>query len=117
MQKSFTGVFQLLAAGLLLLGIASAQQSPSATTQPSQPVSSQSSSTSKQAAPAKKTAASTAKKASVTTKSATALALKTQKEKGSYALGMKIGGDLTKQGVNAAVDPAIAARGPTRATS
>jgi FKBP-type peptidyl-prolyl cis-trans isomerase len=47
----------------------------------------------------------------VTTKSATALTLKTQKEKASYALGMKVGGDLHKQGVNAAVDPALAARG------
>jgi FKBP-type peptidyl-prolyl cis-trans isomerase len=52
-----------------------------------------------------------AKKPPVTTKSAAALTLKTQKEKASYALGMKIGGDLHKQGVNAAVDPALAARG------
>jgi FKBP-type peptidyl-prolyl cis-trans isomerase len=37
--------------------------------------------------------------------------LKTQKDKGSYALGMKIGTDLRKQGVNASVDPTIAARG------
>ena len=47
----------------------------------------------------------------MTAKSATALTLKTQKEKASYALGMKIGGDLRKQGVNASVDPALAARG------
>jgi len=87
---------------MLLLGIAPAQQTSSATTQPSQPASSQT------AAPAKKPA-TTAKQAPV--RSATALTLKTQKEKASYALGMKIGGDLKKQGVNAAVDPAIAARG------
>jgi len=109
MQKSFTVVFQLFAAGMMLMGIAPAQQTPSATPQPSQAASGQSAST--QAAPAKKTAASTVKKAPTTTKSARALTLKTQKEKESYALGMKIGGDLMKQGVNAAVDPAIAARG------
>ncbi|MGA8341892.1 MAG: FKBP-type peptidyl-prolyl cis-trans isomerase [Candidatus Sulfotelmatobacter sp.] len=102
MRKSFALVFQLFAAGMLLLGIAPAQQTSSATTQPSQPASSQA------AAPAKKPT-TTAKQAPV--RSTTALALKTQKEKASYALGMKIGGDLKKQGVNAAVDPAIAARG------
>lgn len=110
MQKSFTLVFQLFAAGMML-GIASAQQTPAATTQPSQAASGQASSTSTQTPPAKKTPASTAKKAPATTKSASALTLKTQKEKESYALGMKIGGDLKKQGVNAAVDSAIAARG------
>ena len=108
MQKLFAVVFQLFAAGIMLAGIARAQ-TPAATP-PSQPGSSQSSS-STQAAPAKKTPASTTKKAPATTKSASALTLKTQKEKESYALGMKVGGDLRKQGVNAAVDPAIAARG------
>lgn len=103
MQKPLTMVFQLLAAGMMLLGNAPAQQTPAATTaQPTQPA--------KAAAPAK-TQAPAAKKAPVTTKSATALTLKTQKEKASYALGMKIGGDLRKQGVNAAVDPALTARG------
>jgi FKBP-type peptidyl-prolyl cis-trans isomerase len=110
MQKLFKLVFQLLAAGTMLAGFAAAQ-TPAGTTQPSQPASSQSSSDAKQAAPAKKTQASTAKKAPTTTRSASALPLKTQKEKQSYALGMKIGGDLKKQGVNSAVDPAIAARG------
>ena len=109
MQKSFTVVFQLFAAGMMLMGIAPARQTPSATPQPSQAASGQSAST--QAAPAKKTPASTVKKAPTSTKGASALTLKTQKEKESYALGMKIGGDLKKQGVNAAVDPAIAARG------
>ncbi|MFZ0862853.1 MAG: FKBP-type peptidyl-prolyl cis-trans isomerase [Candidatus Sulfotelmatobacter sp.] len=102
MRKSFALVFQLFAAGMLLLGIAPAQQTPAVPAQPSQPASSQA------AAPAKKPT-TTAKQAPV--RSTTALALKTQKEKASYALGMKIGGDLKKQGVNAAVDPAIAARG------
>lgn len=109
MQKLFPLVVKLFAAGTLLAGLAGAQ-TPTGTTQTSQPVSSQSAA-STQTAPAKKTPASTAKKAPATAKSASALTLKTQKEKGSYALGMKIGGDLKKQGVNAAVDPAIAARG------
>ncbi len=104
MQKSLTIVFQRLAAGMMLLGIAQAQQTPPATTaQPSSPATTQ-------AAPAK-TQAPAAKKAPVTSKSATPLTLKTKKEKASYALGMKIGGDLRRQGVDKAVDPALAARG------
>jgi FKBP-type peptidyl-prolyl cis-trans isomerase FklB len=102
MQKSFTIVCQLFAAGMMLLGIAPAQ-TPAAPAQSGQPGSTQ-------PAPPKKQV-SVAKKGLVTSKSATSLALKTQKEKASYALGMKIGGDLRKQGVNAAVDPALAARG------
>ena len=90
----------------MLLGHAPAQQTPAATTQPKQPTSTQG------AAPAKKqTPTTTTKKAPVTSKSATALTLKTQKEKASYALGMKIGGDLRRQGVSESLDPAIAARG------
>jgi FKBP-type peptidyl-prolyl cis-trans isomerase FklB len=104
MQKSFSIVLQLFVAAMMLVGISLAQQTPAAPAQPSQPASGQ-------AAPAKKAPTSTAKKAPATGKSATALTLKTQKEKASYALGMKIGGDLRKQGVNAAVDPALAARG------
>jgi FKBP-type peptidyl-prolyl cis-trans isomerase FklB len=102
MQKSFTIVCQLFAAGMMLLGIAPAQ-TPAAPAQSGQPGSTQ-------RAPPKKQV-SVAKKGLVTSKSATSLTLKTQKEKASYALGMKIGGDLRKQGVNAAVDPALAARG------
>jgi len=100
MHKPLIFVFQLLAAGTILLGNAPAQQTPAATT--SQPAQS--------AAPAK-TPTATAKKAPVTTKSATPLTLKTQKEKASYALGMKIGSDLRRQGVNTAVDPALTVRG------
>src|SRR5579864_1668030 len=108
MQKLFAVVFQLFAAGIMLAGIASAQ-TPAATPQSSQPASGKSAST--QTAPPKKTPASTTKKAPATTKSASALTLKTQKEKESYALGMKVGSYLKRQGVNEAVDPAIAARG------
>jgi FKBP-type peptidyl-prolyl cis-trans isomerase FklB len=107
MQKLFAVMFQLFAAGIVLVGIAPAQ-TPAATPQPSQPASK---SASTQGAPAKKTPASTVKKAPATTRSASALALKTQKEKESYALGLKVGSDLKRQGVSEAVDPAIAARG------
>ena len=104
MQKSHTIVFQLLAATLMLLGNAPAQTpaatTPQSTTSPTQP-----------AAPAKTPSATTAKKAPATTKSATAVALTTQKQKASYALGMKIGGDLKRQGVGASVDAALTARG------
>jgi len=99
MQKPITIMFQLLAAGMMLLGIAPAQDTPAATTQPSQ------------SAPAKKPTTSATKKAPVTSKTAAPLTLKTQKEKASYALGMKIGGDLKRQGVGASVDSALTARG------
>jgi len=104
MQKLLIIKLQLFMAAMMLAGIALAQQTPASPPQPSQPASGQ-------ATPAKKAQTSTTKKTLVTPKSSTALTLKTQKEKASYALGMKIGGDLRRQGVNAAVDPALAARG------
>ncbi|PYX50696.1 MAG: peptidylprolyl isomerase, partial [Acidobacteria bacterium] len=105
MRKPLTIGFQLLAAGMMLLGNAPAQ-TPAATTQATQPDSS-----SKQAAAPAKTQSPAAKKAPVTTKSATAPTLTTAKQKASYALGMKIGGDLRRQGVNEAIDSALTARG------
>jgi FKBP-type peptidyl-prolyl cis-trans isomerase FklB len=97
-------VIQMLAAGIMLLGYAQAQGTPAAGATPStQPASGQ--------ATGSAAKASTAKKAPATPKSATPYALKTQKDKASYALGMKIGGDLRRQGVNTAVDPATVARG------
>jgi FKBP-type peptidyl-prolyl cis-trans isomerase len=108
MQKSMTTVFQLLAAGMMLLGNARAQQTPAATTsQSSQPAST----SSQTAAPAKTSSATAAKKTTTAAKPATGLTLTTQKQKASYALGMKIGGDLKRQGVGASVDAAITARG------
>jgi len=98
MQKPLTAVFQLLAVVTLLLANASAQQTPAATTP--QP-----------AAPAKTQSATAAKKPATTTKAATPLALTTQKQKASYALGMKIASDLKRQGVSPSIDAAITARG------
>ena len=87
----------ILAAGMV--STAAAQDAPAA--HPSKPASSQS------ASPKPKT---TAKKPGTTTsKAAPAYALKTDKDKSSYALGMSIGSGLHRQGIP--VDPAVVARG------
>jgi FKBP-type peptidyl-prolyl cis-trans isomerase FklB len=99
MQKSFTTAISILAAGMLL-GNALAQQTPAATTPPASPAPA---SSAKAQTPAAKAHSATAAKAPVP------LTLKTQKDKFSYALGMKMGQNLGKQSVP--VDPAIVARG------
>jgi FKBP-type peptidyl-prolyl cis-trans isomerase len=100
MHKSFTTTaVNILAAGSLLLGNALAQQTPAATTQPAAP----------SAATPAKAQTPTAKRPATAAKSASPLALKTQKDKFSYSLGMKMGENLHKQSVP--VDPAILARG------
>ncbi len=105
MRKPLTIVFQLLAAGMMLLGNALAQQTPAATTaQPTQPASSPA------AAPAKTQSAAAAKKPA-TAKPVVPLTLKTQKEKASYALGVTIGRDLKRKTIDKSVDPALTARG------
>jgi FKBP-type peptidyl-prolyl cis-trans isomerase FklB len=97
MQKPLTAVvIQLMAAGALLIAQAPAQQSSS--------TNGQSTSTAKTGA----AKASTAKK-TTGAKTTSAYTLKTQKEKGSYALGMSVGLGLHRQGVD--VDSAIVARG------
>jgi FKBP-type peptidyl-prolyl cis-trans isomerase FklB len=107
MQKSMTTVFQLLAAGMMLLGNARAQQTPAATpAQPSQPAAA-----SQAGAPAKTSSATAAKKTTTAAKPATGLVLTTQKQKASYALGVNIAHDLIRKGVKGAIDPAITARG------
>jgi FKBP-type peptidyl-prolyl cis-trans isomerase len=78
-------------------------QTPAATTQPATP---------SQATPPQATSTKTppAKaRAPATAKTATPLVLKTQKEKFSYAVGMKMGENFKKQAVP--VDPSILARG------
>jgi len=83
MQKPLTTVFQLLAAGMMLLGNAPAQQTPAATT--TQPASA---APATQAAPAK-TPSAAAKKPATTAKPAAApLTLKTQKQKASRKRGL-----------------------------
>ncbi len=100
MHKALTAVvLPVLAAGMMLPGYARGQQSPAV--QSSQPAS-------KPATGASSTKTSTAKKAPATTAKST-FALKTQKEKASYALGMSIGSGLHRQSIP--VDPAIVARG------
>jgi FKBP-type peptidyl-prolyl cis-trans isomerase FklB len=95
MHKSLTAVvLPVLAAGMMLPGYARGQQTPAA--QSSQPASKPATGTSGTKTPAKKAPA-------------TAFALKTQKEKQSYALGMSIGSGLHRQSIP--VDPAIVARG------
>jgi len=101
MHKSLTPILPCLA-GLLLLGIASAQDTQPAT-QSSKPAQSTPSTQSKTSA-AKKPASSAAKPA-------TAVALTTQKQKNSYALGMSIGLGFQKQGIDKSVDSTLVLRG------
>ena len=104
MRKPLTTVLPLLAAGMMLLGYAPAQDTPPASTTPTAKPAA------KAAAPTGQTSSTTAKKAPATgSKTGTAYALKTQKEKGSYALGMSIGMGLRRQAVG--VDSAVVARG------
>jgi FKBP-type peptidyl-prolyl cis-trans isomerase FklB len=99
MHKSFTVAVNILAVGMLLAN-ALAQQTPAATTPPASPA--QATSPKSQTPVAKAHSATAAKPA-------TPLALKTQKDKFSYALGMKMGENLHKQSVP--VDPSILSRG------
>ena len=103
MHKSFTMAVSILAAGMLLLGNALAQQTPAATTQSASPTS----------ATSGKAQTPAAKRPATAAKSAAPLTLKTQKEKFSYALGMntgkRMGESLKKQSVP--FDPAILVRG------
>jgi FKBP-type peptidyl-prolyl cis-trans isomerase FklB len=101
-KPSITAV-TLLAAGLLLPGNAQAQQTPAANPQPAAtqaPVGAKAAQAPAMAAkPRQGTAA----------KSPTVLALKTQKDKASYAIGLNIGRGLHRDSVD--VDPAILSRG------
>jgi FKBP-type peptidyl-prolyl cis-trans isomerase len=107
MQTSSKTVFMQLATVAILLSAATAQQTPAASSQPS---TSQGASQSASGAP-KTPATSATKKAPVGAKAAAPVLLKTQKDKESYALGMKIGADLGHQGASGEVDPALVGRG------
>ena len=102
-QKPTITAMILFAAGSMLVGNAVAQQTPAANPQPVPAVKAQT-------APAAKTTTAPAAKAHPTpAKSPSALVLKTQKDKASYAIGMNIGNGLRRQAVD--VDPNILVRG------
>ncbi len=106
MQKSLNAlVIQLLTLGIMLAGNLPGQTpaaAPSKTaSQPAFP----------KTTPAKTQTGAAAKKTPVATKDAAPVVLKTQKDKESYALGMKIGSDMKRQGVGAVVDATMMARG------
>ena len=101
MRKPLTRILPCLA-GMVLLGIASAQDTQPAT-QSSKPAQSTSATQSK--TPAAKKPATSA------TRPSTAVALTTQKQKNSYALGMSIGLGFQKQGIDKSVDSALVVRG------
>lgn len=103
MLKFLNTAFTLLAAATLL-GTGLAQDTPAATTPPAQ----QTPASKAQTPAAKKPATSTTAKTGAKT-AAAPLALKTQKEKFSYAIGMKMGANFKKQSVP--IDPAILSRG------
>src|SRR6266851_8948504 len=92
MQNSLRITLLLIAAVMLPNSVA--QQAPPAKAQPATPP---------------KSRQGTATKRAPAAKAQTALILKTQKEKASYAMGMNFGTGLRKQSVD--IDPAILARG------
>ena len=94
-----------MAAGMMLLGNAQAQQTPAAKTEQAPAAKAQPAAPAKPKAPATKAGA--AKTAAA--KSAATTALKTPKDKFSYALGMNLGASLHKQSVD--VDPNMVAQG------
>jgi len=98
MPKSFTLPVTILAVIMLLPGNTFAQQTPAATTQSGSAT-----------AASGKTQTPGAKRPATAAKTTAPLALKTSKDKFSYALGMKMGANLKRQDVP--VDPNILARG------
>jgi hypothetical protein len=99
-MRTFTQVVPILAAGMMLLGNAQAQQTPAAKTEQAPAAKAQPATPAKPKAPAPKAGAA---------KTAATTALKTPKDKFSYALGMNLGASLHKQSVD--VDPTIVAQG------
>jgi FKBP-type peptidyl-prolyl cis-trans isomerase FklB len=104
-MRNFTQVVPILAVGMMLLGDAQAQQTPTATTEQAPAAKAQPAAPAKPKAPATKANAAKAP----TAKGAAPTTLKTPKDKFSYALGMNLGASLHKQSVD--VDPNMVAQG------
>lgn len=96
MRKPFTFLLTAVAAGIIAFGNAQAQQTPPAKT-PQTPAAKTTPKT-----PAAKPGSTTARKPAV-------LALQTQKDKASYAIGLNIGRSMQKDSVD--IDPNILLRG------
>jgi FKBP-type peptidyl-prolyl cis-trans isomerase FklB len=103
MRKPLTLTVTAVAAGMIVLGYAHAQQTPQASTPQTPPASS----TQTQGATAPKAPA--AKPGTTVARKPTVLTLKTQKDKASYAIGLNIGKSMHKDSVD--VDTAILLRG------
>src|SRR5580704_15808506 len=95
MRKPFTLAVIAGVAGLMILGIVQAQQTPPTSTPQTSP-------TTTPKPPAAKPGSTVARKPAV-------LTLKTQKDKASYAIGLNIGKSMHKDSVD--VDPSILLRG------
>jgi FKBP-type peptidyl-prolyl cis-trans isomerase len=105
-MRNFTTVVPILAAGLMLVGIAQTQQTPPAKTDQT-PSKAQPASAAPKAPATKAPAKAPAKTPAA--KGTAPLALKTPKEKFSYALGMNLGMSLKKQSVE--IDPVLVTQG------
>jgi FKBP-type peptidyl-prolyl cis-trans isomerase FklB len=105
MRKPLTLAVTAVAAGMIVLGYAHAQQTPPASTPQTPPASStQTPGTTTPKPPTAKAGTTTARKPI-----STVLTLKTQKDKASYAVGLNIGKSMHKDSVD--VDTAILLRG------
>jgi FKBP-type peptidyl-prolyl cis-trans isomerase FklB len=104
MRKLFSLAVTTIAAGIIVLGYAQAQQTPASSSTQTPPASSS------QTPAAKTTPKPPAAKAGTTTgKAPVVLTLKTPKDKASYAIGMNIGKSIHKDSVD--IDLSILMRG------
>jgi FKBP-type peptidyl-prolyl cis-trans isomerase FklB len=108
MKKLFVTIVTVLLVGMLLLGNATAQQTPAAT--PSKTPAAKASPSAATKAPAAKTGeSSAAAEKTPAAKSAGGMELKTEKDKLSYAVGLNVGRSLQKDSVE--VDPNVLVQG------